>query len=76
LLVEHLARVTQTPDMDPRLFEILRPVRQAARGLTGFVIIALACDSTCQIKHMEFDRRMTQQMGEVPEPFRRKDFPP
>ena len=57
LLVEHLARVTQTADMDARLFEILIPPRQAACGLTGFVILALACDSTRQIEHMEFDRR-------------------
>ena len=69
LLVEHLARVTQTADMDPCLFEILIPARQALLGLTGFVIIALACDSSCQIEHVEFDPGMTQQMGEVPEPF-------
>jgi hypothetical protein len=42
LLVEHLARVTQTRDMDPGLFEILFPARQAMCGLTRFIIIALA----------------------------------
>ena len=67
LLVEHLARVTQTADMDPSLFEILVPARQAVRGLTGFIILALACNSSSQIEHVEFDRGMTQQMGEVPE---------
>ena len=70
LLVEHLACVTQTADVDPRLFEILSPVRQAVRGLTGFVILALACDSTRQIEHVKFGRGMTQQMSEVPESFR------
>ena len=34
------------------------------------VVVALACDSSRQIEHMEFDRGMTQQVGEVPEPFR------
>jgi hypothetical protein len=42
----------------------------ALRGLTGFVVIAMARNSAFQIKHMEFDRGMPQQMGEVPEPFR------
>ena len=68
LLVEHLARVTQTSDMDPSLFEILIPARQTMRGLTGFVIIVLACDSSRQIEHVKFGRGMTQQMGEVAEP--------
>ena len=69
LLVEHLARITQTADMDSRLFEILIPARQAACGLTGFVIIALPRDSSREIEHVKFDPRMTQQMGEVPEAF-------
>ena len=43
LLVEHLARVAQTGDMDSGLFEILFPTRQAMPGLTGFVRLALAC---------------------------------
>jgi hypothetical protein len=55
--------------MDPRLFEILSPARQAVCGLTGFVIIALACDSTGQIERVEFVRGMTQQMGQAPESF-------
>jgi hypothetical protein len=67
LLVEHLARVAQTADMDARLFEIHVPARQAVCGLTGFVIIALACDSARQIEHVEFGRGMSQQMGNVPE---------
>jgi selenophosphate synthase len=70
LLVEHLTRIAQTADVDSRLFEILSPMRQAVRGLTDFVVIAPTRDSTCQIKHMEFDPGMTQQMGEVSEPFR------
>ena len=65
LLVEHLARITQTADMDPGLFEILIPARQALRGLTGFFVIALAPDSSRQIEHVEFNPRMTQQMGDV-----------
>jgi hypothetical protein len=56
--------------MDPRLFEILIAARQAMPELTGFVIIALAGDSASQIKHMEFDPGMAQEMGDVPEPFR------
>ena len=68
LLVEHLARVTQTADTDPRLFEILIPARQAVCELPGFIIIALARDSSSQIEHVEFGRGMTQQMGEVAEP--------
>jgi hypothetical protein len=67
LVVEHLARITQIADVNTRLFEILSPARQAVCGLTGFVVIALACDSTGQIEHVEFDRRVAQQMGEVPE---------
>jgi hypothetical protein len=69
LFVEHLARITETADMDPRLFEILIAARQALRVLTGFVIIAPACDSACQIKRVEFGARMAQEMGEVPERF-------
>ena len=57
---------TEAGDMDSGLFEILFPVRQIMRRLTGFVF-ALPGDSTRQIEHMEFDRGMTQQMREVPE---------
>jgi hypothetical protein len=53
--------------MDPRHFEILVPARQAVCGLPDFITIALARDSSSQIEHVEFDRGMTQQMGEVPE---------
>jgi hypothetical protein len=60
LFVEHLARITQTADMDPRLFEILIPARQALLGLTGFVTIALAGDSSRQIEHMKFGPVMAQ----------------
>src|SRR5208282_587084 len=67
-VVEHLARVTQTADTDPRVFEILIPARQAVCGLPGFIIIALARDSSRQIENVEFGRGMTQQMGEVSEP--------
>jgi hypothetical protein len=38
-------------------------------GLTGFGIVTLACDSSRQIEHMEFNARMAQQMREVPESF-------
>jgi hypothetical protein len=55
LLVEHLARITQTAGMDPRFFEILGSARQTLLGLTVRVIVALACDSSRQIEHMEFD---------------------
>src|SRR5882762_9683171 len=40
LFVEHLARVTQAADMDPRLFEILIPARQALCRFTDFVPLA------------------------------------
>jgi hypothetical protein len=53
-------------------------MRQAVRGLTDFVVIAPTRDSTCQIKHMEFDPWMTQQMGEVPDSpgvLQTKNFP-
>jgi hypothetical protein len=60
LLIEHLARITQTTDMYPRLFEFLIPARQALLRLTGFVIIALARDSTRQIEHVKFGPRMAQ----------------
>src|ERR1700722_16841481 len=62
--------LAQPADMDPRLFEILIPTWQAVRGLTGFIMIALARDPSCQIEHVEFDPGVTQEMGEVPEPFR------
>src|SRR5216683_5095019 len=67
-VVEHLARVTQTADMDPRLFEILVPARQAVCGLPGFMIMVLARDSSSQIEHVEFDGGMSQETGEVGEP--------
>jgi hypothetical protein len=67
LIVEHLARVAQAGDMDPGLFEILIPPRQALHRLTGFILFVLACNSPDQIEHVEFGRRMTQQMSEVPE---------
>jgi hypothetical protein len=60
LFVEHLTRITQTADMDPRLFESLIPARQALLGTTGFVIIALACDSSRQIEHVKFGPGMAQ----------------
>jgi hypothetical protein len=55
--------------MAPRLFEARIPPRRALLGLTGVVIIALACDSSCQIEHVKFCPGMAQQVGEVPEPF-------
>jgi hypothetical protein len=67
LIVEHLAGITQTADMDPRPFEILIPARQAMSRVTGFVL-ALAADSTRQVKHVEFSSRMAQQMGEIGKP--------
>jgi hypothetical protein len=67
LVVEHLARITEAANVDPLPFKILSPAGQAMCGLTGFVVIALACDLTGQIEHVEFGRRVTQQMGEVPE---------
>ncbi|MGB6562675.1 MAG: hypothetical protein WBE69_08735 [Candidatus Binataceae bacterium] len=67
MLVEHLARVAQIADMDPSLFQVLFPARQAVHQLIGFIVLALACNSPCQIQHVEFDRRVTQEMGEVPE---------
>src|SRR5712692_7124353 len=56
--------------MDARLFEILFSARQAVHRLTGFVFLTLAGHSPHQIEHVEFGRRMTQQMGEVPESLR------
>jgi hypothetical protein len=38
-------------------------------GLTGFGIVALACDSSRQIEHAKFVAGMAQQMREVPESF-------
>jgi hypothetical protein len=67
LLVEHLARITQTADMNACLFEILIPARQTL-SLPGFVILTVASDSTRQIEHMKFGARMAQQMGYVSEP--------
>jgi hypothetical protein len=55
--------------MDPCLFEIFIPARQAPLGLPGFVTIARAGDSPRQIEHVEFGRGVTQEMGEVPKPF-------
>ena len=66
-LVEHLASVTQASDMDSCLLEFLLAPRQAMHRVTCFVLLALACNSPDQIKHMEFGRGMTQQMSEVPE---------
>jgi len=53
--------------MNPRLFEILIGSRQALHRLTGFVFLALVCNSSVQIKHVEFPARMSQQMSDVPE---------
>jgi hypothetical protein len=38
-------------------------------GLTGFGIVALACDSSRPIEHVKFVLGMAQQMREVPESF-------
>jgi hypothetical protein len=67
LLVEHLARITQTAYLDSRLFEILSLAGQALGGQTGLVILT-ACKSTRQIEHVEFNPRMTEQMGDIGEP--------
>ncbi len=67
LLVEHLARVTQTADMNSRLSELLISARQAVRRLTCLVLLALACNPTSEIEHVEFGRWMTQQVANVPE---------
>jgi hypothetical protein len=69
LLVEHLARIAETADMDPGFFELLISARQTARGLSGFVIIALPGDSSGEIEHVKFDSRMTNQMSDISEPF-------
>jgi hypothetical protein len=53
--------------MDPRLFEIPIPPRQAVPRLTGFVLLAMARNSTHQVEHVEFGRWMTQQVANVPE---------
>jgi hypothetical protein len=47
LLVEDLARITQTADMDACLFEILIPARQTLSP-AGFVILTVARDSTAR----------------------------
>jgi hypothetical protein len=60
LVVEHLARVTQTGDMDPRLFQLLISARQARQRLTGIELVAVGRDSTDQIEHVEFRSRMTE----------------
>jgi hypothetical protein len=60
LLVEHLACVTQTADMHPRLFEIRVPARQSLHRPTGVVILDVVGDSSDQIEHVEFSPRMTE----------------
>src|SRR5712671_4163840 len=67
--LELLFRALGTRDVAERfrLFEFFLPARQTR--FAGFVIFVLACNSTDQVEHMEFDPRMTQQMGEVSEPF-------
>ncbi|MGD0119750.1 MAG: hypothetical protein ABSD30_16910 [Candidatus Binatus sp.] len=67
LIVEHLAGVAKTADMNACLFEILIGVRQATRRLAGVVLVALAGDSARQIEHVEFGRGMPQEVGEVAE---------
>src|SRR4029077_11733092 len=54
--------------MDPRFFELLISARQAACGLSAFVIIAPPRDSSGEIEHVKFDPRMTQQMSDIAEP--------
>ena len=58
LIVEHLARVAETADMNACLCEFLIGPRQACR-LARFVLVALARDSARQIEHVEFGRGMT-----------------
>ena len=67
LLVDHLARITQPRDMDPGPFEILGVPRQTLHRMTAIVLVALACNRSRQIEHMEFGGGMAQQMREVPE---------
>jgi hypothetical protein len=67
LLVEHFACVAQARNMNPCLFEILISSRQTMHRLTGFVPLALGCNSSVQVEHVEFCVRMTQQMSDVPE---------
>src|SRR6202158_2447580 len=49
LVVEHLACVTQTGDMNACLFEVVVPARQGLHGMIGFIVLAPACDSAYQI---------------------------
>jgi hypothetical protein len=53
--------------MHPGLFELLSPPRQALPRPTGFILLALARSFPEQIEHVEFDRWMAQQMGEIHE---------
>src|SRR5580658_876003 len=68
VLIEHLARVTQTRDLNARLVEVVIHPRQAMRGAIRLARVALARAPPSQIEDVEFGRGMTQQMGEVFEP--------
>ena len=70
MIIEHLARIAQTAEMDACLFEVVVSARQAARQLFDFVFFVLACNSADQIEHVELNCGMTQKMSEVPESFR------
>jgi len=59
LLVEHLARITQAGGMNAGLFEILVPTREATAQRFGFIVLALARNSTYQIEHAELRPRIT-----------------
>ena len=69
LIVEHLARVAQSGDMDSCLLERFISPLQAAVGRTRVVVLASARNPTKEIEHMKFNPRMPQQMRQVSEAF-------
>jgi len=64
--IEHLARIAEATDLDPRLREIFITPRQTLRRLAVFLLVMPACNSSNQIEYVEFDRRMPEQMREIP----------
>ncbi len=67
LIVEHLARVAESGDMDAGLLEVLITARQTLRRLAAFIFVVTAGDSSDEIEHVELHRGIPQQMGDISE---------
>ena len=69
LLVKHLAGVAKARNSNPSAFVILTLYPYDTPQLMRCLIWLLTCDCTFEFQHVEFSSGMSEQVGDVPDPF-------